>query len=166
MEKEKRAEEQSLCFKFVDEEVCISDSFSVSGGMFDGFKVEDAVFACRKKSSVCFSHNLENHIRCIVYLAIQKVYDSLENPTAYEKTTALFNAFSPVMTSVIDELAKKIDLSLIEKSNDAAWTLVEQKIIFFLKNYCYKSYFDAADRYLRKKEIEELVEKLKEQLEG
>ena len=166
MEKGKKAEEQSLCFKFVDEEVCVSDDFSVSGGMFDSLRVENAVFACRKKSSVCFSHNLENHIRCVVYLAIQKVDESLENSSPYERTAALFKTFAPVMTSVIDELAKKIDLSLIEKSNDAAWILVEEKIIFFLKNYCYKSYFDAADRYLRKKEITELVEKLKGLLEG
>ncbi len=159
------SKEESLCFKFVGEEVVVSDDFKISGGMFDGFYVEEAILICRKKSSVCFSHCLENHIRCVVYLAIQKLYDSLKNPTPFIKAEALIQTFSPVMTDLIDAMTKEnIDLVLIDNSNDIAWTLIGQKIVFFLKNYCYKSRFDSADRYLRSKEITELVEKLAELL--
>lgn len=153
--------EKPYSFRFVDELVEVTDNYQIEGGMFDSMTVEQAITYCRHCDDIWFSHNFENHIRCVIYQAIDNVYEGLCEPTIKDKVLALLEVFGTALSDFIAEAAKISEAASFNATSEQAWIFVEHEMVFYLKNLCYKSHVGKFQQLQRKKEVIEIIMKIK-----
>ena len=133
-------------YRFVDALVEVTDDYKIIGGIFDGLTVAAAIAYCRQRDDVWYSHNHENHIRCVIYQAINKAYDKLSEPTIRDKVLALLDVFEDALIDFISEVVKASEAKSLDGTSEQAWSFVEHEMIFYLKNSCYRSGIEQQDK--------------------
>ena len=151
------AVEKPYSFRFVDELVEVTDNYQIEGGMFDSMTVEQAITYCSQCDDIWFSHNFENHIRCVIYQAINNVYKGLCEPTIKDKVLALLEVFGNTLSDFIAEAIKISEATSFNATAEQAWIFVEHEMIFYLKNLCYRSQVGKLQQLQRNKELGEIA---------
>ena len=133
-------------YRFVDALVEVTDDYQIIGGIFDGLTVVAAIAYCRQLDNICFSQSIENHIRCVIYQAINKAYDKLGEPTIRDKVLALLDVFEDALIDFISEVVKASEAKSLDGTSEQAWSFVEHEMVFYLKNSCYRSGIEQQDK--------------------
>ena len=148
--------DEPYSYRFVNELVEVTDDYKIIGGIFDDLTVEAAIAYCRQHDEIWFSHNHENHIRCVIYEAINKTYDKIAGKLSKDKVLGLMTTFPSTLNDLISEITKISGFHEINISSDKSWDFLEKKILLYLKNICFRSHLGADQQRQRKQEIGEI----------